>query len=201
MTKMGKQMKTVGKRGSRGASLIETLIALALGTFVTMSAFNLFAAQDRIYSMEGQAEKTQRNARVALDSMTRDIRVAGYRSQIADIDSALATSFTFQADVDNDAVTEKVKYARNVSNQITREVWEWNGMGWNPSGGAQSVAEYTSALDFSYLDANGNLTATLADIRVVRIALAFISPRADPVSGAHRTITLSSDITLRNLAN
>ena len=42
------------------------------------------------------------------------------------IEEATATAITLQADIDNDAITETVRYALN-GTDLTMEVWEWNG--------------------------------------------------------------------------
>jgi type IV pilus assembly protein PilW len=67
------------------------------------------------------------------------------------IEQATSTSITFQADIDNDAVTETVQYTLNGTN-LTMEVWQWNPvtLSWNPSSGPQIVAEDIESLTFTY---------------------------------------------------
>lgn len=64
------------------------------------------------------------------------------------IEEATATSITLQADIDNDAITETVRYALN-GTDLTMEVWEWNG-GWGDSSGTLIIAEDIENLTFTY---------------------------------------------------
>jgi type IV pilus assembly protein PilW len=67
------------------------------------------------------------------------------------IEQANSTSITFQADIDNDAVTETVQYTLN-GTDLTMEVWQWNAgsSSWNPSSGPQIIAEDIENLVFTY---------------------------------------------------
>jgi type IV pilus assembly protein PilW len=47
------------------------------------------------------------------------------------------------------------------------------------SGGRKVVAENISQLEFQYLDENGNVTATLANIRSIQISLLAVAGRPD----------------------
>ena len=67
------------------------------------------------------------------------------------IEQATSTTVTFQADIDNDAVTETVTYSLSGTN-LTMEVWQWNPLTstWNPSSGPQIIAEEIESLVFTY---------------------------------------------------
>ena len=67
------------------------------------------------------------------------------------IEQATSSSITFQADIDNDAVTETVQYALN-GTDLTMEVWQWNPAtsSWNPSNGPQIIAQDIENLAFTY---------------------------------------------------
>ncbi len=65
-------------RGTRGFSLIELLLALALGLIVVTGIVQLFVGNSRSYSvMTGQA-RLQENGRFALDLIARAARSAGF---------------------------------------------------------------------------------------------------------------------------
>ncbi len=64
------------------------------------------------------------------------------------IEEATATAITLQADIDNDAKTETVRYSLN-GTDLTMEVWEWNG-GWGASSGLEIIAEDIESLTFTY---------------------------------------------------
>jgi type IV pilus assembly protein PilW len=67
------------------------------------------------------------------------------------IEQATSSTVTFQADIDNDAVTETVRYTLS-GTDLTMEVWQWNpGISdWNPSSGPQIIAEDIENLSFTY---------------------------------------------------
>ncbi len=67
------------------------------------------------------------------------------------VEEATANAVTIQADIDNDAITETVRFALN-GTDLTMEVWEWNATtgGWGASTGAQIIAENIENLAFSY---------------------------------------------------
>jgi len=67
------------------------------------------------------------------------------------IERATATTIAFQADIDNDAITETVQYTLN-GTDLTMEVWQWNAAtsSWNPSSGPQIIAEDIENLTFTY---------------------------------------------------
>ncbi len=64
--------------GARGFSLLEMLLALALGSIVTVSVAELFAANHRTHALLTAQARLQESARHALDFMARSARAAGY---------------------------------------------------------------------------------------------------------------------------
>lgn len=72
----------------------------------------------------------------------------------------------------------------------------------NTGGGAQSAAENIENLQFVYYDANGNVTATPADIRMIQVTVTARTSISDPEygsGGGFRRRQLTSDINLRNM--
>ena len=83
---------------------------------------------------------------------TTDVSSESFTDGVSEsIEEATASAITFQADIDDDAITETVRYVLNGTN-LTREVWEWNAVGtsWNASGGALIVAENIESMVFTY---------------------------------------------------
>ena len=72
----------------------------------------------------------------------------------------------------------------------------------NTGGGAQPLAENMESLQFTYVDANGNVTANPLDIRTVRVAVTSKTNMSDPEykgGDGYRRRTLSSHIKVRNM--
>ena len=184
-TKRGAMMKNnhLSNR-EKGISLVELMIVTALLGLVMAGMYNMFVHQQKSYSVQDHVSAMQQNARVGLEYMVKDIRMAGYvpegipfdafdpplptpqkpapSADVAgqpftdgddeDIEEATATSITFQADIDNDAKTETVRYALN-GTDLTMEVWEWNAAAssWSGSTGPQVIAQDIENLAFTYV--------------------------------------------------
>lgn len=65
-------------RPQRGLTLIEILVALVISLFLTAGVIQLFIGTKQTYRFHDALSRIQENARFALDSMTMDIRMAGY---------------------------------------------------------------------------------------------------------------------------
>lgn len=62
----------------RGLSLIELIIAMALGLVITAGLAYTFLAGRQSYRMQDNLSRIQENARAALDTMAQDLRMAGF---------------------------------------------------------------------------------------------------------------------------
>lgn len=63
---------------ARGVSLIELLVALAIGTVLVLGLVQVFSASRAAYQMSEGMARVQENARFAMDFLQRDIRMAGH---------------------------------------------------------------------------------------------------------------------------
>src|SRR5690554_5075136 len=61
-----------------GVSLIELMVALAIGTVLVLGLVQVFAASRAAYQTSEGLARVQENARFALDFLQRDIRMAGH---------------------------------------------------------------------------------------------------------------------------
>lgn len=62
-----------------GVSLIELMLALALGSVVTTGVISLFVSNAKTYSLLIGQSRMQESARFALEFIGRSVRIAGYR--------------------------------------------------------------------------------------------------------------------------
>jgi hypothetical protein len=72
----------------------------------------------------------------------------------------------------------------------------------NTGDGPQPLAENIESLQFTYFDANGNVTATEADIRMIKVTVTAKSNISDSEykgGDGYRRRTLTSDINVRNM--
>lgn len=175
-----------------GFTLLELMLALAIGSIVMASVYTAFLSQHRSYNAQENVVEMQQNLRVAMDLLVYDIRSAGYdpNNLGAGITVAGANNLTFTREDDDLANgLETIAYSlfdafatttppRNdgvvddLALQITTAA--------NTTSGAQPVVENISGLEFRYLDEDGNVTATLADIRSIQISILVVANRSDP---------------------
>jgi type IV pilus assembly protein PilW len=65
-----------------GLTLVELLIALVLSSLLIAALYRVFISQQRTYSVQDQVADMQQNVRIAMDQMTKEIRMAGYGGNI-----------------------------------------------------------------------------------------------------------------------
>jgi len=96
----------------------------------------------------------------------------------AGITAASPTSISFTEDVRGDSTGSDPDGALDDANETITYSLSGNNLVRDTGGGNQVVAENIDALDFVYLDADGNSTATLTDIRSVEITIVARTSRA-----------------------
>jgi len=186
-------------------TLIELMIALAIGMIVMASVATTFTTQTRAYSAQEQINQMEQNARGALDIMSREIKMAGYKpngGSVTGVVSYSSTNLTIQADLNADGSVstsgsdnEQIAYAYDSANKkITRQVG---------NAAAATLAENISAFTFTYYQTSGTTAATSANnIRRIKISLTAKTEKPDPgypSNGGYRTVDLSALITPINL--
>lgn len=62
----------------RGLTLVEILVALTISAFLIAGVIQLFVGSKQTYRGQDALSRIQENGRFALDTMARDIRMAGY---------------------------------------------------------------------------------------------------------------------------
>jgi prepilin-type N-terminal cleavage/methylation domain-containing protein len=71
-------MKRDFVKSSCGITLIEILIALAISAILIAALYRMFIRQQKTYSTQDQVADMQQNVRIAINQMTREIRMAGF---------------------------------------------------------------------------------------------------------------------------
>ncbi|MDI6776857.1 MAG: prepilin-type N-terminal cleavage/methylation domain-containing protein [Syntrophales bacterium] len=189
-----------------GFSLVELLIAMAVGLVVLGAMYSVFTIQNKTFGNQEEVVEMQQNARAAMDMMTREIRMAGYNpSGLADskIVSAASNSINFTLDITDDAGTGPPDGDTGDSNEnITYSLYTADGiqkLGRKSKAGAtnQPVAEHVQSLEFQYWP-----NATPINIRRIQIKITLRTSKPDPAYTAndgYRTYTLTSSVAPRNL--
>ena len=191
-------------RNLEGFTLVELMVSMGIGMVILAAVTTTFMSQTRIYNAQEQINEMQQNARGALDILSRELKMAGYKPNGGGFDGVTysTTQLRVQADLNSDGAistsstaNEQITYAfDNANEQITRAVG---------SGSAQVLAEHISAFTFNYLDSAGAATTVSANIRQLSITITAKTAKPDPnftSNGGYRTNTMSATITPGNLA-
>jgi prepilin-type N-terminal cleavage/methylation domain-containing protein len=175
-----------------GFSMIELLIVIAILAVLFTFMYKGFERLNRYYTTENVKANTQQSARIGVEMMVQDIRLAGLNplgTAGAGIVAATPTSLHFTADVNFDGDVadpfEDITYALNGTRlQQTNHL------------GTETLLEDVSTLGFRYFDTNDNLipfpiddAGELAAIRTVEIALSLnrLAGRDGSVSRTYTT--------------
>lgn len=82
-TRSGKPGTGLRARRSSGFSLVELMVALVIGLFLMVGVIQLLIGSKQSYRFHDALSRLQENGRFALETMTRDIRMAGYRGCVS----------------------------------------------------------------------------------------------------------------------
>jgi type II secretory pathway pseudopilin PulG len=207
--------------GAGGFSVIEMLIGSAVFVVVLLAILMILDISQRDYASGAAKSDVQENVRVVLESMARELRMAGYApSNSANSECAVppcgvtdvitASLVTFQADVNNDNLTDKVIYAfvppvdatrpcdaldPDTVGRITRSVQSWVVGAWTTLT-AYDVAQCIKTMTITYYNSAGGAAATPADVRRIKMS---ITGEENVRGYTPRDYTLSTDVRLRNL--
>ncbi|MGB6012954.1 MAG: prepilin-type N-terminal cleavage/methylation domain-containing protein [Desulfobacterales bacterium] len=176
-----KQTLRYPRFSNQGVTLIELMIGMTIFLLVLGGIYSTFQSQHKSYLMQEEVAAMQQNIRAAMFYLTKEIRMAGCDptgNAGAGIVTANANSISFTEDVRGDADGSDPDGATNDPNESIAYALSSNNLVRNTGGGNQVVAENFDALDFVYLDADGNTTATLTDIRSVEITIVARTGRA-----------------------
>jgi type IV pilus assembly protein PilW len=214
-------MKRGADRGnhSRGFSLVELLIAMAVGMVILGAMYGLFTIQSKQLGNQDVITEMQQNARMALDIVTREVRMAGYNpsgtltrctgttptasTTCVGIRTAAASTISFTTDLNGNG--SLASGSANPNENIVFDRYLSAGvysLGRTSNGVKQPVIEHLDLLSFSYVDANGAASTNLAEIREIVITIRTIASKKDPAYAANsgfRTYTLTARVAPRNL--
>lgn len=206
----------------RGFSLIELLIAMAVGLIVVSAAYQFFISQNKAYKIQEQMAEMQQSVRAAMETMVRELRMTGFDTantpKIAGIVSANASSIHFTQNItrtnpayvpDEDVLdpNEDVTYSLDAqNNRLIRRARERT----SPTTASEltdaPLAENIQTLTFRYFDANNTELSTPvavpANIRKIEITLKGKTAKPDPAysqNSGYRTFELTSQVVPRNI--
>ena len=173
---------------SAGFTMMEMMIGLAILSIAFGTIYKSFEHLNRSTATENVKAGVQQAARIAVDFMVQDIRLAGLNPlgtpgigiQAANSDSI---QFTLDANFDGDDADtfENITYAFNAGAGTLRQ--------FNPPLDPEVLIDNVSDLTFTYLDIDEQTTSDLAEIRSVVVSLTMQRPagRDEEVSRTYTT--------------
>lgn len=205
-----------------GFAVLEFLIASTIFIIVVLAVYLMYETNQATFAKGEKDADLQQNARVAMDRIIRELRMAGFDPQAAiiptpcatAIQSATATSIRFITNTDEDATPERVEYTYDSrQKKIKREAWpSLTGSNcfddWSSSGGAKSLAEKISSVTFVYRDASNACipnadctpgTVAAADLGNIRRITISITASDTLPNQEIRSYTMTSEVKPRNL--
>lgn len=215
-------------RTQHGLTLIEMLVAMAVGSIVLAGIYGTFIQQQRVYTLQDHMVRLQQNARIGMALMVNEIRMAGFdptESGGMGIQAGDRQSIRFTRDMKTE-VPPGSGTCTDVPNgtsddcdeDLTYRLYDSGDDGdldlgrKSGDGPIQPVVENVASLDFCYFlesapnscNANPDVTE-LAQIRAVQITLTTQTANPDPQythpqnNNGYRTATLTAVVQIRNL--
>jgi type IV pilus assembly protein PilW len=155
--------------GARGYTLVDLLVALAVGGGVLAASVMLLHQGLQAWVWGTARVDAQQAARYALDRLAGELREAGYDPTVAGLAPVVVaepTRIVFQRDLNGnglvDVTRERVTYVLRAGETTLRR---------DAGGGAQPVIERVRAFRLAYLDRTGAETTDPAAVIAVRIRL------------------------------
>lgn len=157
-------------KSEKGFTLVEVMVTIVIMGVVMAGIYSAFYSQQRSYMVQEQVAEMQQNLRGAMYFMEKEIRMAGCNPTgraAAGIVTAGANTINFTMDFrgkdsDDPPDGDTSDPNENITYALTANGIERNG---------QLLAQNVDALDFVYLDQDGNVTANLPQIRTVQITM------------------------------
>lgn len=161
--------KPLLQRRVRGFTLLETLITTALFSIVIVGVYLLYTTMQNTLARGELKTDLQQNARIVMDRMVQEIRMAGYDPSgaipvvalppRAAVRAASGGCLSFIASNPTPGASEQISYYLD-GTTVRRREDSWDATAHAFSGGSgQPLAESVSLLIFTYYDAyNGIIT-------------------------------------------
>jgi type IV pilus assembly protein PilW len=169
------------KEWEHGFTLMELLVVILMMGVVMAGIYAVYTSQQKSFVVQEDVAEMQQNLRAAMFFLVRDIRLSGCNptgKADAGITTANANTISMSMDIrgknpddppdgDTGDPEERVTYAL----MDTDGDGNVDSLGRDTGAGLVAVASNIEALNFVYLDVNGNITADLTKMRSVQLTV------------------------------
>ncbi len=221
-------MPRIAGRDQCGFTMVELLVALSMFLLILLGIFQLFDPSAAVYLSSQRKLDVQQNARVAMDMMTREIRMAGNFPENLDADATndqanaveIATdgALALAGDLDGSGATNAFLFCLDAGGLRIVKGPRGAAASYTCSNG-QVIAESVTSLSFAYFDASNTPVPNLPvapyalDVQApgaaptfvdttqrstVRRVVITLTARETVPGQATQTYTLTSDVRFRN---
>lgn len=202
----------------RGFTLLEILVFMGIFAVVMTGAYMMYFTQHTTFTRGKAKIDVNQHARVALETLAREIRMAGFDPsgaiplqgtlvpaqpasavQVA-INTLNNSQIRFIADVDGDNISDQVLYqfqdnAAPQPDQIIRTFRTWQAGGWSDPATVSALADNATGLSLTFMDGASAETGILANIRMITIRVNI----AEAAGQSTEAIRVDTNVRLRNL--
>lgn len=180
---------------SAGFTLIEVLVCIALLSIVFGTVYRSFANVNRSYTNENVKAGVQQKARIGIDLMARDVRLAGLDplgSAGAGFTAASTGSIRFTADLNYDG---------DIDDPFEDLIYSFNGSSLQQTShlGPATLMDNVSALTFTYLDQEDNFLPVPVDTDQIRTVLISLTIQRSASGTDQVSRTYTTRVRCRNL--
>ncbi|SDP19208.1 prepilin-type N-terminal cleavage/methylation domain-containing protein [Desulforhopalus singaporensis] len=172
---------------NRGFTFVELMLSLAMSGIIVAAVYSALSLQQKNSIAQEQVLEMQQNIRVALLTLSKELRMAGYGIDPTDtqISSATRSQLVFLTDEDKDGNVTSISYGFSPADDVDGDgVVDGGGtasfrrkVG---AGGWQPVADHIEAIEFFYSGESVNTTSpAAADLPKIRSVTVSILSKAD----------------------
>lgn len=211
-----------------GFTIVEVLVALSIFLLILMGIMQVFEPSNLAYQSSQRKLGVQQNGRVAMDTIVRQLRMAGYfpenvdnditNDQLNSVEIGTDTAIAVAGDLDGSGATNTFFFCRD-SGGLRRVRGARGNAGSYVCSTGDVLAESVTNLGFAYYDANNapvpNPPAgpyqldsqspggaptfgTMTERGAVRRIVITLTARESVPNQPAQTYTLTSDVRLRN---
>jgi type IV pilus assembly protein PilW len=215
-------------RGQGGFTLVELMVAMSIFLLILVGVFQIFDPSHGAYQASESKLGVQQNARVAMDRMSRQIRMTGYFPENIDVNpsndvanpvqAASDTALAVAGDLDGTGASMVYTFCLDSAGLRIVRGAIGTGASYTCSNG-QLMAESVTALRFAYFDSANNpipnppttpynldnqalgsapAFVTTTQRAAVRRIVISVTARENVPNQPAQTYTLASDVRLRN---
>jgi len=165
-------MRKMIQVAGRGYTLIEALVTMAIFAIVFLAVYMMFDSSTAIYAKSTRKQDVQQQARLALDDMTRQLRMTGFYPELFNagvvptqlaVHIATPTALAVWGDLQNNASSAVYLYCLNGNTLVAKSGLSLVDGGYNQAppysctmaSDQWVMADNVAGLNFVYYDATG----------------------------------------------